>query len=204
MARISKDADVRKNELIEVAEGLFLENGYDRTSVNDIVKATGIAQGTFYYHFKSKEHMLEAVAEKLISGIEQEVRADITPSHDHVGKRLNDMINVLFKIKMTSKQLLEDLHKDSNILLHNKLSKKTIDRLIPIFTDVINEGIAKKQLHVDYPDETAEILASTIHYVWHLQDLTDQRHERIRISLEQILARTIGLDDSYTFHFDLQ
>ena len=45
MARITKDPVVRRNEIIDAAEELFYSVGYDETSVSDIVKSIGVAQG---------------------------------------------------------------------------------------------------------------------------------------------------------------
>ena len=65
--RIIKEAEVRKNEILDVAEELFAVKGFDGTSTNDILEKAGIARGTLYYHFKSKEEIMMAVAEKLYS-----------------------------------------------------------------------------------------------------------------------------------------
>ena len=51
--RIVKEADERKNEILDAAARLFMEKGFDRTSANDILAAVGISKGTLYYHFKS-------------------------------------------------------------------------------------------------------------------------------------------------------
>ena len=64
MARITKDPVVRSNEIIDAAEHLFYSVGYDETSVSDIVKAVGVAQGTFYNYFASKEAVLEALVQR--------------------------------------------------------------------------------------------------------------------------------------------
>jgi hypothetical protein len=47
MTRIVKAPDERRSELIATAQQLFYTKGYERTSVSDIVKAVGVAQGTF-------------------------------------------------------------------------------------------------------------------------------------------------------------
>ena len=60
--RISKDYDVRKNEILDMAQKLFFEMGYEQTSVSNIIDAVGVAKGTFYYYFKSKEELLEKKA----------------------------------------------------------------------------------------------------------------------------------------------
>ena len=69
MARITKDPVVRSNEIIDAAEHLFYSVGYDETSVSDIVKAVGVAQGTFYNYFASKEAVLEALVQRHVSKI---------------------------------------------------------------------------------------------------------------------------------------
>ncbi len=53
--RVIKDADQGKNEILDAAEHLFGTKGFDKTSTTDILNETGIARGTLYYHFKSKE-----------------------------------------------------------------------------------------------------------------------------------------------------
>ena len=63
--RIVKDAKERRNEILDVAEHLFCEKGFDNTSTNDILAEIGIARGTLYYHFNSKEDILDAMIERL-------------------------------------------------------------------------------------------------------------------------------------------
>jgi len=65
MPRISKSPDERRSELVAAAQQLFHTKGYERTSVGDIVKAVGVAQGTFYYYFGSKQAILEALVAEL-------------------------------------------------------------------------------------------------------------------------------------------
>jgi len=52
----------------------FLEKGYEQTTVSDIVREIEVAQGTFYYYFSSKEEILEAIIEKDITALEEDVR----------------------------------------------------------------------------------------------------------------------------------
>lgn len=59
--RIVKEASVRRNEILDAAEQLFVTKGFDETSTNDILEQVGIARGTLYYHFKSKEKILDAM-----------------------------------------------------------------------------------------------------------------------------------------------
>ena len=45
----------RQKHIVNVSRVLFTRNGVENTSVNDIIKELGIAKGTFYWYFESKE-----------------------------------------------------------------------------------------------------------------------------------------------------
>lgn len=74
-----KKAEDRKNEILDAVDELFGQKGFDGTSTNDILEKVGIARGTLYHHFKSKEDIMDALidryAVRLIDGA-QEVAAD--------------------------------------------------------------------------------------------------------------------------------
>ena len=59
MMRISKTPQERKQEIIEAALELFMSQGYEKTSIAMIVERVGVAQGLFYYYFKSKEDVFQ-------------------------------------------------------------------------------------------------------------------------------------------------
>lgn len=59
--RVRKDPEVRRKELMDAAMELFVSVGYDKTMVADIVKKAGVAKGTFFYYFPSKEEVLEGL-----------------------------------------------------------------------------------------------------------------------------------------------
>lgn len=58
MPRVTKAPDARKNDLVDAARALFLRKGFEKTQVSEIVAELGVAQGTFYYYFKSKDEVL--------------------------------------------------------------------------------------------------------------------------------------------------
>ena len=57
----------RKEQLLQTAYELFLSKGYESVSVDEIIKKAGIAKGTYYYYFKSKEETLEEVIDMMIA-----------------------------------------------------------------------------------------------------------------------------------------
>ena len=70
-----KEPEERKKEILDIAEELFIAKGYDNTSTTDILERVGIARGTMYYHFKSKEEILDALIDRVIQGIVRNVKS---------------------------------------------------------------------------------------------------------------------------------
>jgi AcrR family transcriptional regulator len=72
MVRTVKAPEVRRKDILAVAADLFMRQGYEATSVDQIVRVAAIAKGTFYYHFSSKKlsknyvNRLRSVCVKLI------------------------------------------------------------------------------------------------------------------------------------------
>lgn len=63
--RVHKLHEERRQEIIHVSQKLFIENGFEKTSIAQIAKAVGVAKGLFYYYFETKEDVLDAVIDSL-------------------------------------------------------------------------------------------------------------------------------------------
>ena len=51
-----------KEKIIEAAWELFMEKGYDNTTLNEIIERAGTSKGAFYHHFRAKEDLLFRMA----------------------------------------------------------------------------------------------------------------------------------------------
>ena len=63
MPRVIKHPELRRSEILDCAQSLFLARGYDCASLNDVIAAVGLSKGAFYHYFASKEALLEALAD---------------------------------------------------------------------------------------------------------------------------------------------
>lgn len=193
MARITKGPAERKNELIDVAEKLFLESGYENTTVSDIVKEVGVAQGTFYYYFASKHDVLDAVIEREVDEPEREIMRIAHQADRDAASRLRDMADVILRFQTAKRGLIEHVHEESNAAMHEKMERRIIARLAPTMAEVIEDGMANGTLSTNYPGETAEFLIAAIIFLFHQPDMDAERHERLHAALQEILDRIFGL-----------
>lgn len=81
-------------EIVEKADALFYQQGFDATSFRDIADAVGISRGNFYYHFKSKDQILDAVIDRRLE-VTQAMLDDWQAAGDSPRARIRCFINIL-------------------------------------------------------------------------------------------------------------
>jgi AcrR family transcriptional regulator len=69
--RVVKPAEQRRREILDAALHLFLTKGFDETTVQGIARDAGVAIGTVYLYFSSKEHVLLGLHEEFHQGLEE-------------------------------------------------------------------------------------------------------------------------------------
>lgn len=94
--RITKDRDTRRAELVDASMALFLNKGYEGTMVSDVVRRVRVAQGTFYYYFKTKEDVLDAVLEKLLEESADRAARLAADESQSAAQRLEGLFRMLF------------------------------------------------------------------------------------------------------------
>lgn len=202
MVRIVKEREERRLELIETAARLFLEKGYARTSVKDIVDAARVAQGTFYYYFFSKEDVLAAVGLHLMQHLLAEIRS-IASSDRSPAAKLNAIVNHIFSTRDGGRSL--HVHEDEvrHTLLHDRMVRAGQEDLRNIFTKIIKEGTELAQFNVTHPEETAEFLIFGLAELEHRSaGFRDNQAARAAgAALEEILSRVLAVDG---YEFDIK
>lgn len=131
--------EIRKKELIQIAYNLFVTKGYENTSVDEIIAKAKIAKGTYYYHFESKEQMLEEVINMMIDeGVER--AKQVVNSNLKLEEKLVYTILAL-QVKPEEQSMQETIHTKENIVLHKKINDKIIDVAVPLLSSIVKEAI---------------------------------------------------------------
>lgn len=157
--RIVKEAEERRNEILDAADELFGRKGFDGTSTNDILENVGIARGTLYYHFKSKEDILDALIQRYEEQMYSAAAAAAKDSSLPVTERLIRVVLAMNVSQDGGKALVEQMHKPQNALMHQKTQQLTLTRLTPVLTGLIEEGIREGLFSTPYPAECMKTMA---------------------------------------------
>ena len=162
MTRIVKDPKVRKKELLDIAERLFIENGYEETAVSDIVNEAKVAHGTFYHYFKSKDEVLDEITDRVVNEVANKARKAAEGRERDPLDRLTDYFRVFQTAGIGRERLMEYIHEDRNAHLHLKLENRLYPKIIPILEDIVKHGVDEGYFDTEYPRIAAtSILVST-------------------------------------------
>ncbi|MBQ8952096.1 MAG: TetR/AcrR family transcriptional regulator [Eubacterium sp.] len=156
--RVVKTAEERKNEILNVAEQLFVEKGFENASTNDIIARIGIARGTLYHHFKSKEEILDAIVERMTREGIARAKEAVSDKKVPIYERLTAAIMALNIHNDVEAEVFEQIHKPQNALLHRKMEERLLNGVVPIIAELIDEGNESGLFDSKYPKEAAEMI----------------------------------------------
>ncbi|CAM4418905.1 TetR/AcrR family transcriptional regulator [Paenibacillus xylanexedens] len=116
----------RRDQIIRIAMERFATQGYHQTKISDIVREAGVAQGTFYWHFKSKEAIASEIVltgkEELLASIGQGYRKDAGSVEDMV-KASERLFTDLFMFAAQNRYFME-------LLLKGIVTEESVQRLV--------------------------------------------------------------------------
>lgn len=185
-------------KILNVSAKLFIEKGYENTSIQDIIdQLGGLTKGAIYHHFKSKEEIMLAVMEKKFNVHDARWAQIAANKEGKCGReRLKEML--LFSVS-NSKQ--GDVFKTAPRLLKNPkmltLQLESIkDEVAPnLIEPVIREGIEDGSIQTEYPKELAEVILLLIN-IWVTPFVFGGEKEEIlqRVLFLRHLLKNLGLD----------
>ena len=189
----SKEAEERKKEILDVAEELFTAKGYDSTSTTDILERVGIARGTLYYHFKSKEEILDALIDRIIQGMVSNIHLALSDKTT-AAQKLISFVGAMKVDSAIGKEITDYAHKPQNALMHQKIQNSLLAVLTPIATEIIKEGIKEGSFSTNYPEEAAEMLLIYSSVVLDdINEMTQTEWERKTEGLVFNMERLLGI-----------
>lgn len=157
--RVIKTAEERRSEILYTANQLFIEKGYDNTSISDILNKIGIAKGTLYYYFQSKEDIMNAIIDKVSITIFNHANEIAENTNLSVEEKILSIIrSINIENSQCGKEVIKHINKPENTVMHQRQIKSIVSGITPILTKIINEGIEKGLFNTKYPTENVEMI----------------------------------------------
>lgn len=147
-----------KRKIFETSMSLFAQKGYEATSIEEITSVVGVAKGTLYYHFSSKEEIFNFLVEEGMNLLKNSISIK-TSKLDNVVDKLKAIILIQIKIMIKYEDFI-------TILLsqiwgqepRNIACKNYVFDYINIIENIIDSGIKNGELH----NVDSQVLASSI------------------------------------------
>ena len=201
MKRVVKNAEERRMELLNISEKLIMEKGYDDLTVADIITEAGIAKGTFYHYFKSKDDILLALVDRYMDGILNIMDDVYNDNTINAAQKIFKLFKVSMEYRIShqkEEKLADYVHDEKNVLLHHQLELKNIPTFEDFFERLIEEGIEEGMFNVKHPKVAAMAIVATMsafgHGEWRQQDYTNEDKIKSFLGFIDLLERILGTD----------
>lgn len=182
--------------ILSVSAKLFLEKGFDKTSMMDIATAAGISKGAIYHHFKSKDEIIKSVMEKQ----EESVKATIENFMDEA-----KVLSGKEQLKLILEKNIENQeahYLDNAMSVHMKSAEfvlsymqSCVNKDSAFVSEIIKRGIKDGSIVTDFPDECAEVFMLLLN-VWCDPAVFDCDDKKLssRLGFLQYMMKSIGID----------
>lgn len=188
---MAKTKEERRNEIIETAGRLFEEKGYEQTQVQDIVNEIGVAKGLFYYYFKSKDEVMEELADRyadaIIDAVNKLIDKDISTF---------DKINRIFQIFIDSAEkkfgIFMGILNVKNGKTHERIFFNVGKKMVPLVTELILSGNDNGECNCSDPKFITEFLVSGLFNIMN-QISPDEKIDYLKEKLPTIKTMILKL-----------
>ena len=188
---MAKTKEERRNEIIETAGKLFEEKGYEQTQVQDIVNEIGVAKGLFYYYFKSKDEVMEELADRYADAI-----------IDAVNKLIDKDLSTFDKISRIFQIFIDSAEKKSGIFMgilnvkngitHERIFFNVGKKMVPLVTELILSGNDNGECNCSDPKFITEFLVSGLFNIMN-QISPDEKIDYLKEKLPTIKTMILKL-----------
>ena len=162
--RIIKPPDVRRSELLEAATRLFARDGFEAVTVSDITVEAGVAKGTFYLYFDSKEELVGALWQRISLAVAERIGELHLPTNCGEWAGYTDRLVRLAIETQVEQHDLHELVRQLPHLAHEGPGHTTRqDPVLERLGDILTAGSAAGAYSVPDPDLYGAVVYRLLH-----------------------------------------
>lgn len=135
-----------KRKIFEIAMKLFSEKGYEATSIEEITATVGVAKGTLYYHFSSKEEIFNFLVEegmKLLKNSIELKTSKCNTTKDKLKAIMLIQIKGIVKYESVLSIIFSQIYGNET---RNQLCQEKVEEYVDVIKNVIDDGIKRKEI----------------------------------------------------------
>ena len=182
-------------KILSTATQLFIHNGYEKTSVQNIAQTASISKGAIYHHFQSKDDIFFAVLKQRYQLMEKELLDWLESTSHLTGKeQLKETFQFSLKNQKTNYEMLNHAPIDAEFML--TIIRYNLRIGTPLIADIIKKGIEDQSIQpLPFPNEAAETILLLTNF-WVEGSIFENSSAKIvdRIYFLQFMLQSIGLD----------
>lgn len=148
---------MKKDQIIDISLDLFLKNGYEQTTITDIMRQANLSKGGMYHHFASKEDILEAVVRKAMEEEQNNFNNIVVTQKDFASKFM-----LFFLPSYAPSPYLESFmlftKNQKKSLLYYKFREIKREYGTKALNKIIYDGIKLNHFKVEYVEEVSSLL----------------------------------------------
>lgn len=165
MSRARKAPQERRSDILRVAAELFADKGYSAATVNDVVTHAGIAKGTFYYYFASKDALLEALIDEQMGAMIELARATVEREDLSATEKLLTFWNTQ-RDAASADGLTSHIEEAFDEATHIRLLSRLVLALGPELTPIVEQGVTEGTFSTPYPAEAMDLILASSAYLF--------------------------------------
>ena len=164
-----KKGDLRKQEILNTAETLFCRNGYEQTSIQDILDLLNSSKGSFYHHFVSKEALLEGICKRRAEQIYNHI-SDTISKDDAISNQLDSWLSGMIPVPNEKlsflMMILPVFLLPEGRMIRDAYCDSLKKLFLPPVANVLLLGQKRGELICNDPDITAELILHSVNSLW--------------------------------------
>lgn len=183
------------DKILVTASHLFVQKGYEKTSMQDIARTAGISKGAIYHHFQSKSDIIFAVLKQRYQLMEDDLMNWLKTTEHLTGK---EQLKAIFQFSLESQGAYRNMLDEESFNAEFMLTMMRYNLRIgtPLIARIIKKGMHDGSIqHIQFPDEVAEAILLLTNF-WLEGSMFENSTERVadRIYFLQFMLESIGLD----------